>query len=215
VLDASDGLPSDIVRALVMTRTGRLFAGTASGLAVIEPGAFSAGEVEEVEGAVSAMSEDNTGAVWVSTGEALYRVLDDGRVEEYNRLNCPILTTVVYDIACDRNLGLLYIVTDHGMWRVTIGEGLEGDGESACIYPNPFLPDRGEVLGVAGLADLPTGIRVFDLTGALVYQFASPDRDGIAWDGSDSDGEPVPSGIYVVEITQDGYSDTVGLALVR
>lgn len=215
IYSSSDGLPSDEVTALALTRTGLLYVGTAFGLGVIEPGALSAGEVEGVEGAVSALAEDHTGAVWAATNEAIFRLLPDGGIEEYNTLNCPILSNVVYDLACDRNGGALYIGTDHGMWRVELGSGLSGDGEAAILYPNPFMPGLGEVLGVAGLEDIPTTIRVFDLAGALVYESAAPNRDGIAWDGLDSDGEPAPSGIYVVQVTQEGYEALTGLALVR
>lgn len=215
VMDASDGLPDDEVTALALARTGRLFVGTAFGLGVVEPGALTAGEVEGVDGAVTALVEDNTGSVWAATDEALYRILPGGGLEEYNTLNCPLLSTVMHDLACDRDAGLLYIGTDHGMWRVDLGEGLGGDGGGAVIYPNPFMPGEGEVLGVAGLPDAPTTIRVFDLTGALVYEFASPDRDGIAWDGTDSGGEPASSGVYLVQVVQDGCDALTGLALVR
>lgn len=215
VMNSSDGLPSDEITALVLTRTGRLYAGTSSGLGLVEPGASTASEVAGVDGAVSALVEDNAGAVWAATDKALFRILPNGRLEEYNTLNCPILSTVIKDLACDRDRGILYIGTDHGMWTVDLGGGLSGDGGSATLYPNPFHPGDGEVLGVAGLEDIPTEIRVFDLTGSLVYEFAAPDRDGIAWNGADMDGRPAPSGIYVVQIIQDGFEALTGLALVR
>jgi hypothetical protein len=56
---------------------------------------------------------------------------------------------------------------------------------------------------------------VFDLNGGLVYECSSPDRDGIAWDGAGDDGEPVATGIYVVEVEQAGFAGLLKLAIVR
>lgn len=98
---------------------------------------------------------------------------------------------------------------------IDLGNGLAGDGGGAVLFPNPFLPGAGDVLGLAGIPDAATWIEVFDLSGRLVYECASPDRDGISWDGEDEGGDGAASGIYVVRVTQDGYETVLKLALVR
>ncbi len=215
VLGTSQGLPSEEVTELLAARSGRLYVGTANGLAVLEDGASSAGGISDVEGAVTALAEDHMGSVWAATGQALYRILHDGSIEEYNTLNSPMLSQIVHSISCDRDRGLLYLATDNGMWMIDLGNGLAGDGGGAVLFPNPFLPGAGDVLGLAGIPDAATWIEVFDLSGRLVYECASPDRDGISWDGEDEGGDGAASGIYVVRVTQDGYETVLKLALVR
>jgi ligand-binding sensor domain-containing protein len=214
VIGVGQGLPSADVRSLALSRDGRLYAGTTSGLAVVEPGSFAATAVPDADGTILSVYCDHLGAVWAAGTDALYRVDPDGSVEAYNVYNSPLLSTLVYGLAGDANAGLLFLATDHGIWELDLGNGLSA-GTGAVLFPNPFLPGRGEVLGIAGLPDVPTTIRVFDLNGGLVYECSSPDRDGIAWDGAGDDGEPVATGIYVVEVEQAGFAGLLKLAIVR
>jgi ligand-binding sensor domain-containing protein len=216
VIGVGQGLPSADVRSVALGRDGRLFAGTTAGLSRVDPENMSASSVEGVEGTISSLCFDHLGAVWAAgtATNALYRIDPDGSVEVYNTYNSPLLSTLVYGIAEDANEGLLYVACDHGIWQLDLGSGLS-EGSGAVLFPNPFVPGRGDVLGVAGLPDLPTTLRVFDLNGRLVYESSFPDRDGIAWDGGGSDGSPVSSGIYVVEVGQSGATELLKLAVVR
>jgi len=215
VIGTSQGLPSADVRSLALGRNGDLYAGTTSGLALVDQDAFTASAVAGVAGTVSSIAFDHLGAVWAAGTEALYRIAPDGSVEAYNTYNSPLLSTVIYGMAGDADDGFLYLATDCGLWRLELGNGLSGEGGGAVLYPNPFVPGRGEVLGVAGIPDMPTTMRVFDLGGRLVYECSSPDRQGIAWDGDGSDGSPVASGVYMVEVKQSGSTRLLKLGIVR
>lgn len=214
VLTEAQGLPSAEVTELLLARNGIVVAGTAAGAAAVQPGAQTATTLDGVEGPVGALAEDFTGSIWLA-GDLLYRIGPDGSTEEYGPLNSPLLGQDIHDMAVDAGEGLLYLATGYGLWVVDVGTGTGGDGGGAAVYPNPFRPGDGEVLGVAGIPDAPTTIRVFDLSGVLVYECSSPDRDALAWGGLDSGGSGVPSGIYIVEVSQDGLHDTVKLAVVR
>jgi len=210
-----EGLPSKDVQALVLMRNGDVYAGTTGGLARIDSGSGSVMEIPEVEGSVNALSADNLGGLWAATGDALFRILSDGSIEEYNRFNCPLLSIDIRGMACDPDNGLLYLATGDGLWVLGLGEGLSSGQYGPVVYPNPFLPGRGEVLGVAGVPDVPTVLRVFDLTGTLLYESESSGRDGIAWNGIDMNGFPAASGTYYVQIVQEGTTNLVKLAIVR
>ncbi len=211
----TEGLPSKDVQSLAMMRNGDVYAGTTGGLARIDSGSGSVTEIPEVEGTVCALSADNLGGLWAATGDALFRILSDGTIEEYNRFNCPLLSIDIRGMACDPDNGLLYLATGDGLWVLDLGEGLSSGQYGPVVYPNPFLPGRGEVLGVAGVPDVPTVLRVFDLTGALLYESESSGRDGIAWNGIDMDGFHVASGTYYVQVVQEGTAHLVKLAIVR
>ena len=118
-------------------------------------------------------------------------------------------------MSCDHDAGLLYLATDDGLWTLVLEGGLGDSPYGPVVYPNPFLPGQGQVLGIAGVPDLPTTFRVFDLTGTLLYQSESPTRDAISWNGVDMDGYSVASGTYYVQIVQGGTTHLVKLAVVR
>ncbi len=212
---SSSGLPSSDIQSLAISRDGKLYVGTTAGLVMIDPETGNLTEIDQVSGNVSMLCFDNLSALWTATGDGLFRIYPDGTVEEYNTINSPLQSNVIRYAAADPDNGLLYLATDHGMWRLHLEQGMGGTLGSATVYPNPFIPGDGQVLGVAGLPNTPFDIRLFDLTGGLVYESLSQYRDDFSWDGIDLEGNPVASGTYMVRITQDGGDRFVKLALVR
>ncbi len=219
---SSQGLPSVDVQSIALSRNEDLYVGTTGGLAVMKAGEETFTDVEGVSGNIDVLCFDNLSCLWAGCSdlwggipEGLYRIYPDGTVEEYNTLNSPLQSLDVRNIACDADNGFLYIVTDHGLWKLTLEQGMSGSMETATVYPNPFLPGDGQVLGVAGLPDTEFDIHLFDLTGELIYESLSQNRDMFSWDGCDNSGEPVASGTYIVRISQDGESRFTKLAIVR
>jgi ligand-binding sensor domain-containing protein len=214
VLSTADGLPSSDVRALACAADGTTWLGTTAGLARLLPGG-TVEAVDAVSGSVASVCPDNRGGVWVATSSALYRIGPDDQVEEITPFNSPLLSLSISGLDCDTERGLLYVATtDHGLWEVDLGDGLQGDGSGPVLYPNPFLPDRDGALRVAGLSDLPTTLRVFDLSGSLVYESQPADRSELSWDGSAEAG-PAASGTYMVLVEQQGSRWLRKLAVVR
>jgi len=214
VVSTADGLPSSDVRDLACDADGTVWIGTTAGLARLLPGG-AVEPVEDVDGSVEAVCPDNRGGVWVATSTALYRIGCQDEVDELTTFNSPLLSISISALDCDTERGLLYVATrDHGLWEVDLGGGLQGDGAGPVLYPNPFLPDRDGVMRVAGLADLPTTIRVFDLSGALVYESQPADRSQVSWDGSAGAGSAA-SGTYMVLVDQQGSRWLRKLAVVR
>ncbi|MBD3368764.1 T9SS type A sorting domain-containing protein [Candidatus Fermentibacteria bacterium] len=214
VVGEAQGLPSSEVSAVAVGPNGRVYMGTTAGLSRLENDG-SVSDVEPVQGMVGEVTVDNLSAVWAATEEAVYRILWDGDWEEFNPLSSPLLSTNVRAMTCDREAGLLYMATDHGLWRLTLESGLQGDGSSPSVFPNPFLPGRGEVLRVAGIPDEPTSLQVFDLDGSLVYESQSRNRSALSWEGRTAAGSKAASGTYLVRITQGGSFWLVKLALIR
>lgn len=116
----------------------------------------------------------------------------------------------------ESDLGHLWMATGHGMWRGELETGLSGDGSAAGVYPNPFMPGRGDVLGISGVPDEPAEISIFDLTGTLVFEYSSPGRDDFAWNGQTADGSPAASGVYMITVRSGAYETLLmKFALVR
>ncbi|MCD4777143.1 MAG: T9SS type A sorting domain-containing protein [Candidatus Aegiribacteria sp.] len=218
----SQGLPSEDVQSIALSRNEDLYVGTINGLVVMKAGEDTFNDVEDVSGNINVLCFDNLSCLWAGTSdlwggvsEGLFRIYPDGSVEEYNTLNSSLQSLNVRNIACDFDNGLLYIVTDHGLWKLTLEQGMNGILETAAVYPNPFIPGDGQVLGLAGLSNEAFDIRLFDLTGGLIYESLSQHRDTFSWDGYGLNGNPVASGTYIVRITQSGNDRFLKLAIVR
>ncbi len=213
--EGSSGLPSEDVQALAVSRDGKLYIGTTGGLVFLNIDNETVTDVEQITGNVSMLCFDNLSCLWAASGEGLFRIYPDGTIEEYNTINSPLQSLDVRNAVCDFDNGLLYIVTDHGLWKLTLEQGMSGSLGTAAVYPNPFIPGDGQVLGVAGLPDDLFDIHLFDLTGQLVYESLSQHRNTFSWDGYDMDGNLAASGTYIVQVSQNSNHRFIKLAIVR
>ena len=214
-IDMNNGLPSNQITALVLTLDGCLYIGTAGGLALLPANTDYAEVIPEIEGFVECLIFDYKSNLWVGTTEGIYQISPDNSVELYNILNSPLLTTEIRDLSSDNDKGYIYAVTDHGLWRLQVGDGLVSTPYGAVLYPNPFVLNGTNITRLAGVENIPTTVRIFDLCGRLVYESSTPDRDSFYWDGVDLDGNNSSSGTYIVMITQENMNSLFKLAIVR
>ncbi len=212
---ALDGLPSSFVTALAMDRSGTLFIGTASGLSYLHNSIIT--RVDGIDEGINALVCDALGSVWVSTDNGLKRFfINSGVIEEYNTFNSHLPDCAINSMKVDTNEGYLWLATDHSFWKGILETGLAGDGASAVVYPDPFIPGRGDILGIAGIPDSPSTIRIFSIRGVLVTEFTSTGLDDITWNGLDASGNLVASGVYYLQIEQDdSATELLKFALVR
>ena len=83
--------------------------------------------------------------------------------------------------------------------------------------PNPFNPSTTVrlLLPQAG----PTEVRVHDLRGALVTVLLNETRPAgpldLRWDGTDSQGETVASGVYLVSVKSPAGTRSLKVALLK
>ncbi len=213
VYRTADGLPSDDVLSLAVARSGDVFAGTATGLARLRDGTLQT--IEGISGSVGSLCADHRGGVWAAVPGTLYRVGPDGEVQTFNRYNTPLPEVTVRAMACERETGRLWLATSHGAWVAELGTGLGPAAGGAVVYPNPFRPGAGEVLGVAGISEEPAVFSIFDMTGVLLFRYSSEGRDDFAWDGTASDGSPAASGVYVLMLEKPGAVEMLKFAIVR
>ncbi len=88
---------------------------------------------------------------------------------------------------------------DNSIWSAT--EKITCD-----VQPNPFDPERGENAEIVINAPVDATIetRIYNLRGKLIVDFEA--KAANVWDGNDENGNPVPTGAYVIvaEIEQNG-----------
>lgn len=86
---------------------------------------------------------------------------------------------------------------------------------AARAFPNPLRPARGDA--AITFANLPAGarLRVYTVSSELVADFSS-DATGMArWDGKNTSGARVSSGVYLVYIQGAGQSNVMKVAVQR
>jgi hypothetical protein len=105
------------------------------------------------------------------------------------------------------------------------GTGVEG-GETAVArsflrqnQPNPFNPTTRVEFFVAGTEDSEVTLEVFDLRGAklrtLVSQEMEPGEHAAVWDGTDSRGRALASGVYFAKLTVGGETDSAKMIMLK
>jgi len=86
---------------------------------------------------------------------------------------------------------------------------------SICIYPNPFVPSENSQVTFRLTADMK--VEIYTLSAEIVKELTDEDGDGqIEWDGRNSTGQNVASGVYIVlAITPNNEKKTGKLAIIR
>lgn len=214
------GLPSIVVRDVVEDRAGVIWIGTELGLAYMINNGIVARDAnatpiwpqraDRTEGPflflgleVTALAVDPANRLWVGTPAGI-RIVEsvEGGFREIEppltTLNAPLPSNVILDIAVEPQSGIIYVVTDAGMVS-TQGEATEPVARIAelFVYPNPADYTSGNPqIFIEGLAETST-VTIVSPDGGLVRRIDA--RGGrISWDGLDTAGSPVPSGVYIV-----------------
>jgi hypothetical protein len=84
-------------------------------------------------------------------------------------------------------------------------------------YPNPFNPETNIEYSVATEGDVT--IDVFNVLGqkvkTLVSEYKSAGTYSVRWDGTNHNGENVPSGVYFYRMVTEGFSQTNKMIMLR
>jgi hypothetical protein len=86
-------------------------------------------------------------------------------------------------------------------------------GLDLAAYPNPSFGDVRFALG-AGAVDPGTRLRILDVVGRQVAEFAAPASE-LRWDGRDAAGRPVASGVYFARLDARGHTTRARLQILR
>ncbi len=216
---AENGLPSDLVQALHVDAKGRVWVGTASGLAVYEPASGSLREVNALQGlAVSALDADAHGHIWAATDEGVAMLYGNGTVAALYGVSDGIPGESVSEIGVDRGSGIVWaIVINDNTQATNLCRFESGYGSSigdVFVYPNPWK-EGGDASEVT-LYGVPEGSRVtvMDILGEEVRKLRP--TEPYVWDTLDSAGSEVPSGVYVIRVeATDGAVSFTKAAVIR
>jgi hypothetical protein len=204
---------SGFISRILPDANGTLWVATTDGLYYL-PGYLGTGpesitafnRLRYVEGLSSEnivdLALDGRGRLWIAASAAV-DVLDTESfmfVERYTGADLGLPLRDIRQMAMDRESGRLALLTGDGIYilHTPYCEHPQSQGREVQPYPNPFRPDRDQVVRFpAGQVSLYSHAIVYTLRGELIFNLkgAAVDR---GWDGKDSEGRLVPPGVYLV-----------------
>ena len=234
---SGQGLPNPDVRDVVRDGQGRIWVGTARGLAyVFSPGSAFGGSTDlatpqwartedgtsyllrDVE--VNDLEVDPAGQIWVGTTTGAYLINAEGNalLRQLTSDNSPLPSSQVGSVSVDPVTGRVYLATEVGLFSVS------GDATRAAVgsdelvaTPSPYRPaEGGDGVVVSGLSSRRSNVRVLTVAGDVVYA-AEVAGGSFRWDGRDDrTGRPAPSGVYLVVAAGENGETLYGkVALIR
>lgn len=205
----SHGLLSGRQTALLVDPDGELWIGTPEGLTVlVNPGSVQQNgpsaaifrTIRALESVlIKTIAVDALNRKWVGTDDGIVVLSSDGTevLTTFTRANSPLVNDQIVSILPDDQTGNIYIGTANGLARVKTEAVTPQETDEIVVMPQPFQVPSAEPLRITGLPVNST-IKILTLSGAMVREYPSPGGSVAFWDGLDSDGEPVASGIYIV-----------------
>jgi hypothetical protein len=222
---AAQGLPSSQITAIGAGGDGA-WVGTTAGLGQVSPDLLVLRTLDGdvlPEAQVSDVAVDGCGRAWVATQAGVARLTGDGVVEAiFDDSSVPGPSDErVMSLSIDREQATVWFGSSHGFTRFEYDQTCTGGStvpsgscDRLCPYPNPLRVDRGQ--REVFLTDAPASVEltVLDALGRVVWSGRSG-GGGAIWDGRDADGDPVPSGVYLLSIGSGGATELRQLAVIR
>ncbi len=131
--------------------------------------------------------------------------------DEANSVWVPLPS--VSDIPANRVTARTWHLSTFQLMEVTPGAGLS----AVRVFPNPYTPSS--VSSVMNFTNIPpySRIKIYTFLGELVKEFAADINGTAYWNGTNSGGQKVASGIYIafIETRDRTSSKTVKVAVER
>lgn len=161
---------------------------------------------------------DSQNRKWIATeASGVYLVSADGTeiLENFTTSNSLLPSNTVFSVVCDPLSNNVYFGTEYGLAVYSSTSSPAADNyDNVYAYPNPVRPDYTGWITVTGLMDNSL-VKIADAAGNVFYSGRS-EGGMITWDGCNSDGQRVRTGVYFVFASQnqDGTSGVVAKILV-
>ncbi len=224
-LTTADGLPSNDVRTLVIDQDNTVWVGTDKGVGIIldpsnptRSGAVAA--YKPLSGnVINTIAVDALNQKWIGTTEGVVLLSPDGtqQLASYTVDNTggKLISNDIRSIAIDPTTGTVYFGSVLGLASVTTPASAPVlSFDKISVYPNPFKVPSGAPLTIDGLV-ANSSIKILTIDGRLVRDILSPGGRVAFWDGTDTEGHTVSSGIYiVVAASEDGSQVAKGKVAV-
>lgn len=220
------------VNAAAEDSDGNIWIGTGAGPFMLEASTISSGDnyftqvkVPRNDGtnyadyllsgvSITAIAIDGAGRKWFGTEESgVFLISADNLTQEqhFTAENSPLLSNAIESIAINPTTGEVFFGTASGLCSYMSNASQPNEEmtkDNVYAYPNPVKPDYTGLITVTGLT-LDADVKITTSNGVLVTEGRS-NGGTFTWDGCDSKGRRVASGVYMVQTaTSDGKKGTV------
>ncbi len=166
---------------------------------------------------ITGIAVDGSNRKWITTqSSGAYLVNADGTeiLETFTKENSPFLSNEVFTVACDPNGNDVLFGTRNGLYIYSSTSAPASDDYSNVIaYPNPVRPDYSGWITIQGLMDNSL-VKIADPQGNVIATGRS-EGGMYVWDGCNSAGQRVSSGVYTVFASSSDGTNSDGAAVTR
>ncbi|HEY4613077.1 MAG TPA: hypothetical protein VII11_08855, partial [Bacteroidota bacterium] len=220
-------LPHNNVLSLAVDLDGEVCVGTDEGMVMFNdprnPTAANRSTTPRatLNQVVQTIAVDAINNKWVGTREGILVLSPDGiqLLQSYTVASTrgKLLSNDIRALAIDPQRGIVYIGTEKGLSSLEIAPVQASRSYTSLEFgPNPYyVPNDGQLM-IRNLT-ANSSIRILSVSGRLVAEFPAQGGGRAFWDGRNSEGEYVASGVYfVVAYAENGTQFTTGkIAVVR
>ncbi|MCK5125787.1 MAG: hypothetical protein KAR42_05990 [candidate division Zixibacteria bacterium] len=212
---SNSNIGSDIIRSLYVDSYDSLWAGTAFGLSFQSIGEIIFANETLPDGfgpEVTAITAGGRGAIYAGSNQGIaVRDIATGDYEHFTAQNSGLVDDKVFDIFYEKDASRFWIATAGGISQMTLPGVSNKDINNVLAYPNPFIIRFGNEVVRFNLAE-NAEVRIFTASGELIREYPVNGR----WDGRNSSGELVASGLYLFTIVDsDGSVGRGKIFLIR
>ncbi len=211
--------------ALAIDRNGLIWVGTPTGISVImNPLAAITNsqivirkEIRDLRNIfVNDIIVDALNNKWIATTNGVFVLDPDGvTIEILTTANSPLLSNDVRCLASDIKTGKIYFGTRFGISEAQSLSVIPLSEYSLNCYPQPFNPVIEGDMIIEGL-EADSDIRIVTINGEYVRTIKASGSVAV-WDGRDSSGRIVDSGVYLILTTsaKTGNSSYTKIAVIN
>ena len=161
---------------------------------------------------VTSISVDNSNRKWIGTmDDGVYLVNETGTqiIEHFTAENSYFPGGNTYSVYAHPLNNIVYIGTQYGLAEYSSDSSpAKEDYSEIYAYPNPVKPEYTGLITITGLMDNSL-VKIADSAGNVFHTTRS--EGGMAtWDGCNSVGERVKSGVYFVFVSQNENEQSSG-----
>lgn len=218
----ANGLSSENISSVAVDNDGEIWAGTTdAGINIIYDARNPLNRIapyNPLRGQkINDILVDPTNQKWVATPQGVFVLNQDGTsiTSQYTfeSTNGKLLDNNVLSLAMNKKNGTVYFGTEKGLSVLqTTAVTPVQTMEQIIISPNPFEVPSSSMVTFDGLV-ANSSIKILTIDGTLLRELTTPGGRVGLWDGRDSNGEFVSTGIYIVVAYNDDGSE-IGLGKI-